>query len=192
MIGSTRRLLLRPFTPADLDELAVLLADPEVMKHSLNGVYDRERSAAWLDGLLPCYETYGIGPLALIARDSHALAGFCGVVPDKVQGRQVFNLGYRLAPRYWGLGLAAEAAQEVLRIVFAGPDIDSVVVIIEPDHPASMRVAEKAGFRRFERIVFHDRPVQLYRMSREQWAGQQPSSDASNLILANHCPDSLC
>ncbi len=168
MIGATRRLLLRPFTPADLDELAALLADPDVMQHSLSGVCDRERSAAWLDGLLACYETHGVRLWALIARDSHELVGFCGVVPEEVQGQQEFNLGYRLARRYWGQGLAAEAAQEVLRIVFAGPDIDSVVVIIEPDHPASMRVAEKAGFSRFERIDFHDRPVQLYRMSRAQ------------------------
>lgn len=177
MIISTQRLLLRQFTTADLDALATLLADPQVMKHSLGGPYDRARSAAWLDWLLSCYETYGVGPLALIARDSQALVGFCGVVPDKVQGRQVFNLGYRLAPRYWGQGLAAEAAQAVLQTVFTGPDIDSVVVIIEPDHPASMRVAEKAGFSPFECIDFHDRPVQLYRMSREQWRSAQPDCD---------------
>lgn len=177
MIASTQRLLLRRFTITDLDELADLLADPQVMKHSLSGPCDRERSAAWLDWLLSCYETYGVGPLALIARDSHELVGFCGVVPEKVEGRQMFNLGYRLNQCYWGQGLAAEAAQAVLRTVFTGPDIDSVVVIIEPDHPASMRVAEKAGFSQFERIDFHDRPVQLYRMSREQWRSAQPDCD---------------
>jgi len=41
---------------------------------------------------------------------------------------------------------------------------------IEPAHGASLRVAEKAGFREFEELLFHARPVRLYRLHRQAWS----------------------
>ena len=79
------------------------------------------------------------------------------------------NLGYRLARRYWNKGLASEAAKAVLDYAFDRKQLDSVVVIIEPEHVASLRVAEKAGFQSFDTIEFHGRPVRLYRLTRKHW-----------------------
>jgi len=80
-----------------------------------------------------------------------------------------FNLGYRLAKQYWGNGLATEAARAALKYAFEQKQIDSVVVIIEPDHVASLRVAEKAGFQQFDTRDFHGRRVRLYRLSHARW-----------------------
>ena len=46
---------------------------------------------------------------------------------------------------------------------------NSVVVIIEPEHAASLKVAEKVGFSRFDAVEFHGRPVRLYRLTSAQW-----------------------
>tara|TARA_R110000772_G_scaffold170799_2_gene282762 strand:- start:11895 stop:12197 length:303 start_codon:yes stop_codon:yes gene_type:complete len=79
------------------------------------------------------------------------------------------NLGYRLARRYWNRGLASEAARAVLNYVFREKKFNSVVVIIEPEHVASLKVAEKVGFSSFDILEFHGRPVRLYRLTSKRW-----------------------
>ncbi|MGQ4878960.1 GNAT family N-acetyltransferase [Billgrantia sp. LNSP4103-1] len=165
----TPRLRLRPMATGDLPALTELLADPEVMRHSLRGVCDEMATRIFLDWCYDCYIKHRTGPLALVDRDSGEFMGFCGVSPERVNGVTELNLGYRLARHHWGQGLATEAATAVLAHAFMERRFDSVVVIVEPEHEASLRVAEKVGFVRFESLEFQKRPVRLYRMSRAQW-----------------------
>lgn len=165
----TPRLRLRPLTTADLPALAELLADPEVMRHSLRGVCDEMATRIFLDWCFDCYIKHRSGPLALVDRREGSFVGFCGVSPERIKGATELNLGYRLARRYWGQGLATEAARAALEHAFGERQLDSVVALVEPTHAASLRVAEKVGFGSFEALEFHKRPVRLYRLHRAQW-----------------------
>ncbi|MCE8019296.1 GNAT family N-acetyltransferase [Halomonas sp. MCCC 1A11036] len=173
----TPRLFLRPLATSDLPELAAILADPEVMRYSLRGVCDEMATRVFLDWCFDCYINHRTGPLALVDRNSGEFVGFCGVSPERVKGSAVLSLGYRLARRYWGQGLATEAATAALAHAFEERCFDSIVAIVEPTHIASLRVAEKVGFERFETCEFHQRPVRLYRMRRAQWL-QRLTADA--------------
>lgn len=172
---ATPRLRLRPLTTGDLPALAEMLADPEVMRHSLRGVCDEMATRIFLDWCFDCYIKYRTGPLALVDRHDGDFVGFCGVSPEKIKSATELNLGYRLARRYWGQGLATEAALAALEHAFSDRRFDSIVAIVEPTHAASLRVAEKAGFDRFQTLTFHQRPVRLYRMLRAQWL-QRPAA----------------
>ena len=86
-----------------------------------------------------------------------------------MKGSTEWNLGYRLARPFWGLGLATEAAAAALDHAFEERRFDSIIVLVEPDHAASLRVAEKIGFGRFETLSLNQQPVRLYRMRRSQW-----------------------
>lgn len=165
----TPRLIGRPLTRDDLPALTAILSDPLVMQYSLRGVCDEQATGQFIDWCLECYAERGTGPWALVEKSSGELAGFCGVSPEQVGEVQELNLGYRLATRFWNRGLAVEAARGVLRWVFCQWPLASVVVIIEPAHGASLRVAQKAGFSAFREIEFHQRPVRLYRMTGQQW-----------------------
>ncbi|MDX5378704.1 MAG: GNAT family N-acetyltransferase [Halomonas sp.] len=165
----TPRLRLRPLATGDVPELAAMLADPEVMRYSLRGVCDEMATRVFLDWCFDCYINHRTGPLALVDKDERNFVGFCGVSPERVKGTAELSLGYRLARRYWGQGLATEAATAVLGHAFEDRRFDSVVAIVEPEHKASLRVAEKVGFERFEASEFHQRPVCLSRMRRSQW-----------------------
>lgn len=138
------------------------------MKHSVNGVCDEAATQKFVEWGLSCYESYGVGPWALIDKKSSELIGFCSVAPEIVGDVEEINLGYRLAKRYWNKGLASEAARAVLSYVLGEKLFNSVVVIIEPEHLASLKVAEKAGFSSFDVLEFHGRPVRLYRLTSEQ------------------------
>lgn len=95
--------------------------------------------------------------------------GICGVNPEKVDGVEEASLGYRLARKYWSSGLATEAFKAVLEYSFEVLTYPSVVVIIEPENIASLRVTEKVGFNEYTNQQFHERPVRVYRMSRDEW-----------------------
>ncbi len=168
-ILETERMLIRPLSFNDLPMLTVILSDPEVMKYSVRGICDEAATRKFIEWCLSCYASHGVGPWALIDKMSSELVGFCGVGPEKVGGAEEINLGYRLAKLYWGKGLASESARAVLDYSFNEKHLGSVVVIIEPGHIASSRVAEKAGFSSFDIIEFHGRSVRLYRLTREQW-----------------------
>ena len=163
------RLILRRLSLDDVPALAKILSDPDVMKYSVRGVCDEAATLKFIEWCLACYDSHGVGPWALIDKTSSELIGFCGVGPEWVDDVEEANLGYRLASRYWNKGLASEAARSVLDYVFGKGLFNSVVVIIEPEHAASLKVAEKVGFSRFDAVEFHGRPVRLYRLTSEQW-----------------------
>ena len=172
----TPRLRLRPFSMHDVPALAAILGDPAVMKHSLGGVRDERATLEFIVWCRKSYSTHGVGPWALVDKNDASLIGFCGVGPENVNGVEEMNLGYRLATRFWNRGLATEASKAVLAHAFQGQGVESVVVIIEPDHVASLKVAEKAGFGRFDLMTFHDRPVRLYRLDRRAAPLTTPST----------------
>ncbi len=168
-ICETERLIVRRFSLEDVPALTDILSDPEVMKHSVGGVCDEAATRKFIEWCLDCYESHGVGPWALIDKEASELIGFCGVGPEMVAEVEEINLGYRLARRYWNRGLASESAKAVLNYVFGKRRLPSVVVIIEPEHEASLKVAEKVGFSSFDVLEFHGRPVRLYRLTSEHW-----------------------
>jgi len=169
VIASTGRLLIRPLSPADLPALAGILGDPEVMRYSVRGVCDAAATGRFLDWCLASYARDGIGPWALVEKGGTDLIGFCGIGQERVGEVEEINLGYRLARSCWGRGLATEAVQAVLSFALGQQARESVVVIVEPEHMASLRVAEKAGFRRYQETRFHGKSVRLYRLTRAEW-----------------------
>lgn len=175
-ICETERLVIRTLSLNDVPELTKILSDPDVMKHSIRGVCDEAATRRFIDWCLECYISHSVGPWALIEKGTDKLVGFCGVSPEEVNSVEEIGLGYRLAKQYWGMGLATEAVQAVLSVAFSQKQLASVVVIIEPDNGASLKVAEKAGFSQFDTIEFHGRPVRLYRLAPQQWYALQSNA----------------
>lgn len=161
----TPRLLVRELSRADLPALTAILSDPEVMKYSVRGVCDAQVTGEFIDGCVHCYATHGMGQWALINKADGVLIGFCGVSPEQVEGVEEANLGYRLARRYWNQGLASEAVKGVLDYVFGQLQKPAVIAIIDPEHVASLRVAQKSGFTTFVSVEFHGRRVCVYRLT---------------------------
>ena len=169
LIAETSRLLIRPLSLDDLPVLSEILGNPEIMKYSVREVCDKEATRIFIERCLVSYRSHGIGPWALIEKKTSALIGFSGLGPEYVEDKEETNLGYRLARRYWGKGFATESVQAILAYAFRVIECGSVVAIIEPEHTASLRVAEKAGFSSFKEVAFHAKEVRLYRMTRDEW-----------------------
>jgi RimJ/RimL family protein N-acetyltransferase len=78
--GPTARLAFREMTPDDLDDLAALLGDPDVMRHYPRP-RDRDEALAWIDWNQRLYRSEGFGLWLVTLRATGEFAGDCGLTP---------------------------------------------------------------------------------------------------------------
>jgi RimJ/RimL family protein N-acetyltransferase len=185
---TTEHLLLRRFTVADLDDIAALHGDPEVMRYIDEPVARDIVASETLPRILQAYERLppGIGQFAAVERTTGALVGWISLAPASSVGLEDvagLELGYRLRPTAWGRGYAAEGARALLRRAFeqyAGPGFDRVVATTMAVNAASRRVMEKAGlvYVRTFFIAWPD-PIDgaehgdvVYERAREEWLAE--------------------
>jgi RimJ/RimL family protein N-acetyltransferase len=148
----TDRLLLRPWRPADdLDALAAVNADPAVMRWvTPNRPLTGEESADFLDRAVRHWDEHGFGLWAVVPREEGAPSiGFAGLaIPSFLPViLPAVEVGWRLAPAWWGRGLATEAARASIAFGFERLGLRSIVSVIDPRNERSLRVAEKLGMR---------------------------------------------
>ncbi len=163
-IAETKRLLLREFNSDDTPALAKILCDPSVMKFSSNGVLTEANTATFIEWCESAYKEHGFGQWALLDKSSCSLIGFCGLSHANVDGVDEIELAYRLAPDYWGKGLASEAVGKVLEYGFSTCNIEWVIGIVSCIHQPSIRVLEKAGFVSFKETQYGGWDVRAYRL----------------------------
>ncbi|WP_213012258.1 GNAT family N-acetyltransferase [Paractinoplanes toevensis] len=166
----TERLLLRGWRDDDLDALAAINADPEVMRFILDGsVFDRERSAESLRKIVRDWDDRGFGLFAVEVRGSGEMIGWAGLsVPAFLpEVLPAVEIGWRLARHAWGNGYATEAAGAALRFGFGAAGLDRVISIRHVDNVRSERVMQKLGFvHEFDTVVpGHGQPVAVHAIS---------------------------
>ncbi len=166
IVTETKRLTLRYFVPNDLDKLAAILADPEVMQFSEKGVKTRAQTEDFLDWMLYHYQKHGFGLYAVIYKETQELIGYCGLLLWTLDNSQELEIGYRLATAYWGQGLGTEAATAIRDYGWQKTKSDRLICIIEPANYRSIRVAEKLGMKYEKNTVFKGLKVSIYSLLR--------------------------
>jgi RimJ/RimL family protein N-acetyltransferase len=142
----TARLRLRPFAAdlSDLDALHAIQSDADHMRFYPHP-FSREESRAWIERALAHHARYGYGLWAVDELGTGEFLGNVGAVHQSVDGADEVELGWSIAPRRAGEGIATEAAA-AWRARCLGPlGMDHVISLIRPEHAASRRVAEKIG-----------------------------------------------
>ena len=137
------RLLLRPHTAADADDVARYAGDIDVARMIRRIPHPYARQDA-LDWFARCAATSDETNFA-ITRDG-AYLGACGYMfsPD----RSAAEIGYWLAKPFWGHGYATEAARALIRHGFGPLALERITISHMTDNPASARVIAKCGFHR--------------------------------------------
>jgi RimJ/RimL family protein N-acetyltransferase len=142
----TLRLRLRRLRPADEAAMIALDSDAEVMRYvgSPPGVRTHgetvERVRQRIDA-----DHGGRGWWIVEGRDDHAFHGV-GLLLPMPEDLDVVEVGYRLARRSWGQGIATEAASALVDHAFLRLALPRVVAVAYPDNLLSRRVLAKLGF----------------------------------------------
>ena len=165
---TTARMRLRPISPDDVDALHALWTDPDVRRYLWDDrIIPRETVEEIVARSLATFESdgYGFFALELAERDGH-LIGFCG---HRRENQGDIELLYGIHPTYWGEGLVAEAAHEVLKFGFEACDFDRVVAATDTPNQQSVRVLQKLGMTFDCRREFHGLDTVFYSMTRSEF-----------------------
>lgn len=133
-------MLRRPDT-GDIDSIVRIAGDWEVARRlaRVPHPYGRTDAAFFLDSIVPNEWVW-----AITLRASGELVGMVGLTPDI--GQDMAELGYYVAPRHWGRGIATEAARSVLDHGIHMLGLRRITSGYFLDNPASGRVLGKLGF----------------------------------------------
>jgi len=166
-IVDTERLQLRGFRLDDFDAYVAIWADPEVVRFITGKPSTRDETWARLLRNVGHWALLGFGYWAIEEKASGMLVGETGFaemrrpIEPSIEGSP--EIGWSLSSAVHGKGYATEAVTAAVRwgnVHFKGAP---TVCMIDPNHSASIRVAEKCGYRPFQRTTFKGAPTVLFR-----------------------------
>jgi len=135
---------MRALAADDLDPVAMVMADPEVMRW-LGGTKTRTEAGEWLERHMHHYSEHGYGRRAIVERETGEFVGCCGPANLQVEDSKEIELGWWLTRDRWGRGYATEAAVAARDHAFLELGIERLVSLIIPANSGSVRVAMKLG-----------------------------------------------
>lgn len=178
----TERLILRPFVPADIDELITLHNDPAVMTYLTGGkpVSRETVERDYHERFLP------YGYLAGVEKVSGTFIGWYGLHVSRADSGDDEAgdewLGYRLHRRAWGRGFGTEGVRAVIDDGFRHRGVQRVRATTMAVNTPSRRVMERVGLTYLR--TFHeewDDPLPgtefgevEYALTRDRWQQRRP------------------
>jgi ribosomal-protein-alanine N-acetyltransferase len=141
-ILETSRLILREMEPIDLDFIAEMLGNAEVMRYWPK-CYSREEAKEWLLRQLERYLKDGYGYWLVLKKETKQPVGQVGLLSMKIDGREEIGLGYIIHHPFWKKGFATEAASACIQYAFQKLNKSRVIALIRPENESSQKVAQK-------------------------------------------------
>jgi ribosomal-protein-alanine N-acetyltransferase len=162
---TTARLIGRPITRDDVDDIAAMFRDERITA-TLGGPRTRDDVVRMVDRWCRHFDEHGFGPYIWHDRESDQFIGWCGLQWTTIAGERAIELLYSIVAERWGEGLTTEASHEVLRAADDELGIDELVAFTMTTNRGSQRVMEKSGFRYQGEVEHAGIPHVLYRRSR--------------------------
>jgi len=162
----TERLVLRGFRSEDFPHVAATWADPEVVRHISGRPLTEEETWTRFLRNIALWPMLGYGYWAATEKSTGRYVGDVGfadfkrVIEPSIKGLP--EIGWVLARWAHGSGYATEAAQAALRWLERELGPQRTVCVINDDNRASVRVAEKCGYREFARTEYKGSPVVMF------------------------------
>ena len=165
LILQTPRLLLREMDCGDLDFMAEMLGDPEVMRFFLQ-TDNRAEAAASIQRQIERYAAWGYGPWLVLDKESGRPLGRVGLLRQEVDGVEEVEVGYMIHRPYWRQGFAFEAAAACRDYAFSKLGRDRVISLIRPENLPSQAVARKLGMLPEKETMHHELRHVVFAMQR--------------------------
>ncbi|MEM6800048.1 MAG: GNAT family N-acetyltransferase [Bacteroidota bacterium] len=145
-ILKTERLGLRTWRENDLESLARMNADPEVMRY-FPSTLTKSKTEQMLQRLQQHFETHGYTYYAAESLDTREFMGFVGLAYQSYETAYTpfTDIGWRLKQEAWGKGYATEAAKAVLIHAKENLQLKEIHAVTPLPNLGSERVMQKIG-----------------------------------------------
>jgi RimJ/RimL family protein N-acetyltransferase len=174
----TERLILRPLTVDDLEDVVELHAQPTVVEFL--GPTTRDLARERLELCQRTWQERGHDLIALIERSGGRFVGRTGL-----KYWPQFNeteVGWVLHRAAWGHGYATEAARAVIDWGFRTFPLPYITAMIRPDNGRSLAVARRLGLTPIRDDSVFEIPVIVHATTREQWGAEQRPDEGERLL----------
>ena len=162
----TARLTLRGHRLDDFAACAAMWADPIVTRHIGGKPFTEEESWARLLRYAGHWDLLGFGYWVAEEKATRQFAGEIGFANYKRSLEPSLDdspeIGWAFATRSHGQGYATEAARAVIAWGDAHFGGSRTACIIHPENLASIRVAEKLGYRESQRTTYKGQPTTVF------------------------------
>jgi [ribosomal protein S5]-alanine N-acetyltransferase len=150
----TERFILREVTPDDTAAFFHIFSDPEVNRylgrHPLKSIEEAAKRTE-------IYRSQFLEQMGIVwAITDHAQGQVIGnfLIWNWVKPHFRAEIGYSLAPEWWGKGVTTEVARVGITFAFDRMGLHRLAAEIDPENAASRRVLEKLGFE--QEAYFHE------------------------------------
>ena len=175
-VVETQRLWLRQWRADDVDPFRPITTDPQMMRYIRNGqLWTDDEIRFFIDREQKRQAAHGFSLWAMIHRETGELIGQAGL--KHLGDTDMIEVGWWVAERHWGAGLATEAGRACLAAGFDRFGLGRIVAIAHPDNGASVRVMQKLGMRFVRNTTTVELgkpggdPILLYEMNAEDPRG---------------------
>ncbi|KAJ7973435.1 Acetyltransferase (GNAT) domain protein [Quillaja saponaria] len=136
------KITLRPFKPSDVDDFILWAGDDQVTQNlRWKTINSKEEALTFIKDV--CIPHPWRRSICIHDRS----IGFISVFPYSGDDRCRADMGYAIAVKYWGKGIATKAVKIAVPQVFKDlPDLVRLQSHVFVENKASQRVLEKAGF----------------------------------------------
>jgi RimJ/RimL family protein N-acetyltransferase len=163
---TTDRLVLRPHSHEDFADGCAMWSDPAVTRYITGRASTPDEVWARLLRYAGSWKLLGFGYWAICERESGRFLGEGGFHDLKRDLRPSFDgapeIGWGLTPAAQGHGYAYEATRAMLDWSDEALDAMRTVCMIGPENVASLKLAEKLGYREYARTDYRGEPIILF------------------------------
>lgn len=163
-ILQTARLTLTPVAASDLRDLTALWGDAAFATTIFPAALSSEDVWFRLLRDVGHWQALGYGNWSIRETATGAYVGSVGVFDYHRIMKPAFDapeLGWGVAPRFQGQGMALEALSAALAWCDESLNAARTVCMIAPDNAPSHRLAERAGYSPYAETLYKDHPVVL-------------------------------
>ena len=171
VILTTPRLALRATTEDDISILQNLIfGDSDVMRFAFAGAPMASDAA---EDFIRRFFTFGdalTGMAVLTEKATCEVIGFAGLSPCDALGTDDFEIGFVLARRAWGRGIATEIGEAQLVFGFDRLKCGRLLGLVDPRNSPSIHALEKLGMRCLRTVADTKRgPRNVYVIEAGEW-----------------------
>ena len=163
----TNRLIHKPFTIDDLDDLVEMRSDPDVVRY-LGGeiAMTRDWNKTRLEFYISCYPQ-GIGQHKMYWQETGQLIGWSGLQP--LEGGDEVEVSYGMIKDFWSLGIGFETAYMWMKFGFEEKGLERIVAVADGANTASWRIMEKLGMSFEKKEEHYGMDCVVYGISKRKW-----------------------
>lgn len=143
----TERLILRPFSVADADDVTAYQSIEECVRYVPFGVRDRDEVLAAFERQRPAEHLNAVGDYFVLGMELKATSRVIGQVNLGFEAAEpkTASFGYLTHRDYWRQGYTREAITALLNYAVGVEQVAQLTAVIVPENEPSIRFAESLG-----------------------------------------------